>query len=390
METNLTYALITHVPTYAGQSTGVLHVTEAFAEDQIAQAAALKRAGLNLTLVTPHHAEPDAKMLARERFVDFRPADYGITYIPLPAYTTMPQLIAAQGQLKAALVEATTDSAVVQMGAGGHPMSLGQFAWPLIDAARSKRIFVFADDPVPAREKAITSGRNPAKVLAKRMAVRTFIGFCRRAVKEASVVFAHDPAVEKRFAREWNDRCLTFVASPIGEDDLASPKAVAARAARLAKPKGSLRVVAVNAKTAVAGIDHLKQAIEKVKRFGIDATLTLSDPATLLAELDGADLFVATPLVPTENSAIFLAAARGLPIVSYRAGQTDARAEAAGAAVAIERGDGDRLSTALLELVRDRPTLSAMAGAARAWAATVTRDAVHQERAAVVRALIAS
>ena len=368
----------------------MLRVTESFADDQIAQAAALKRAGFNLTLVTPHHAEPDAKSLARERFVDFRPADYGITYIPLPAYTTMPQFIAVQAQLKAAIVEATTDAAVVQMGAGGHPMSLGQFAWPLIDPARSKRVFVFAGDPVPAREKAITSGRNPAKVLAKRMAVRTFISFCRRAVKEADVVFGHDPAVEKRFAREWNGRCHTFVASPIGEDDLASPKTVAARAARLVKPKGSLRIVAVNAKAAVAGIDHLKQAIEKVKRFGVEATLTLSDPAALLVELDDADLFVATPLVPTENSAIFLAAARGLPIVSYRAGQADARAEAAGAAVVMERGDGDRLSTALLELVRDRPTLSAMAGAARAWAATVTREAMHHERAAVVRMLIGS
>ena len=365
-------------------------MAESFASDLTAQAAAVSAAGFELSLATPHHASPDAKSLARERFVDFRPADHRMVYFPLPPYTTMPKFVAARSQLEMAILEATADAAVVQMGAGGHPMALGQFAWPLIDPVKSKRLFVFAGDPAPAREKAINSGRNPAKVVAKQIAFRKFLSFCRKAVRDADAVFAHDPAVQKRFAGDWSDRCHTFVASPIGDVDLASAKAVAVRTGRLAKANGPLRIVSVHAKAAVAGLDHLRQAVEKVKRFGVDATLTLSDPAALQADLDAGDLLLAAPLVPTENSAIYLAAARGLPIVSYRAGRADAQAESAGAAVTVERGAGEGLSTALLELVRDRPKLSAMAAAARGWAATVTRDAVHRERAKLVRRLVGS
>jgi hypothetical protein len=257
-----------------------------------------------------------------------------------------------------------------------------------MDPAKHKRIFVFAGDPLPGREKAITSGRNPAKILAKRMAVRTFAAFCRKAVREAEAVFAHDPAVGKRFAKDWNDRCETFVASPIGDHQLAAPKPVTARQKRLADPKAELMIIAMAGRGATAGVDHVTRAVEKIKRFGIPASLTLSDGCDAAA-FDAADLFVAAPLVPAENPAIYFAAARGLPIVSYRSGSVDASAESAGAAACVERGETDRLSALLLDLARDRPKLSAMAAAARGWAATVTRDSVHRQRAAIAAALMA-
>lgn len=365
----------------------MIRVSDAFAADLIAQAAALRGKACSLTLATPRFETPDAKTLSKENLVDLKLSDHGIADAPLPAYRTMPQFIAAKSTLEKAILATIATADVVQLGAGGHPMALGQFAWPLIDPTKHKRIFVFAGDPLPGREKAITSGRNPAKILAKRMAVRTFAAFCRQAAREADAVFAHDPAVQKRFAKDWNDRCETFVASPIGDDALATPKLIAARLKRLANPKSELNIIAIAGRGATAGVDHVTRAVEKIKRFGIAANLVLSDAADAAA-FDSADLFVAAPLVPTENASIYFAAARGLPILSYRAGAADALAEAAGAAACVERGEADRLSARLLDLARDRQTLSAMAAAARGWAATVTRDSVHRQRAAIAAALV--
>lgn len=407
------YVLLTHVPTYPGQSPGVVRMTEAFRDDLLAEAAALRQAGFDLTLATPRHASPDAKALASERFVDVKLAQHGVADAPLPAYRTMPQFVAARAALEKTIVQITRDAAVVQLGAGGHPTALGQFAWPLIDALTSKRVFVFAGDPLPGRRRAIVSGRNPAKRLAKGLAVRSFDTFCRQAVRESDLVFAHDPAVAKRFNRDWNDRCHTFARPPIGDADLAGPAVLARRQKRLGDATRPLRLVTLGPPTATAGVDHLLQAVAKVRRLGVTAVLALApgsappglaalrtelglegavtqDDGGVAASLDAGDLFVSAPLVPGENPAIFSAAARGLPIVSYWSGAADHEAADAGGLIGVDRGETDRLSSLLLELSRDRPKLAAMAESARGWAEGVTRDGVHRSRAALVRQAVQS
>ncbi|MGC4031245.1 MAG: hypothetical protein QM754_05795 [Tepidisphaeraceae bacterium] len=162
-----------------------MRLTEAFRDDLLAEASALRTAGFEVTLATPRHDSPDDKTLARERFVDVKLADFRITDAPLPAYHTMRQFLSAKSKLTDAIQAATTNAGVVQMGAGGHPMALGQFAWPLVDPKKSKRIFVFAGDPLPGRERGVRSGHNPAKQLAKMLALRQFAAFCRSAVTEA-------------------------------------------------------------------------------------------------------------------------------------------------------------------------------------------------------------
>ncbi|HEX8323975.1 MAG TPA: glycosyltransferase [Tepidisphaeraceae bacterium] len=411
-EQQLQYLLLTHVPTYAGQSPGVVRVTDAFRHDLLAQATALRQAGFELTLATPRHDAPDAKALSREQFVDVRLADHGITDAPLPAYRTMPQFVAARSALEKAIVGAAKQADVAQMGAGGHPTALGQVAWPLVDPKRSKRIFVFAGDPLPGRRRAIVSGRNPAKRLAKGLAVRAFEAFCRQAVREADLVFAHDPAVQKRFARDWSGRCHTFGLPPMGDADLAGPRPVAQRQKRLAEAKRALRLIAVGDAVVTGGMDHLLQALAKARRLGATWTLAVAGPtparavrqladsldlghvvtwdAEWSAEADAADAFIAAPLVPGENPTIYLAAGRGLPIITYQSGPADAALTNVGGAVGVERGDKDLLAQALLDLGRDRDRLATLAAAARDWAAGVTRDGVHRARAGLVRGALES
>ena len=376
----MTYALVTHVPTYAAQSAGTVRMTASFHADLLAQATAMRDAGFSLVLATPRHPSPDEKTLAREQFVDVRLADSGVTDAPLPAYRTMPQFVAARGALERSIRQATADADVVQLGAGGHPMALGQFAWPLIDPAQQKRVFVFAGDPVPNRRKAITSGRNPAKRLAKGLAVRTFDTFCRQAVGDADLVFAHDPAVAKRYGRAWNDRCHTFVASPIGDGDLLQTK-------RAETAGDVLRIVTDSARTAIAGLDHVERAVAKAQRLGAKVTLKASPLSTAL--LDTADLFMAAPLVPGEIPTIFLAAARGLPMLVYGGAAAAELAEHRGI-VSVERGNVDQLADALISATRDRASLAKVGRAALAWAAANSRDAVHRRRAALVRTLVGS
>ena len=402
------YLLLTHVPTYAGQSAGVVRMSERFHDDLAAQAAALHAEGFAVTLATPRHAAPDAKALSRDRFVDVRPDAFGVEDVPLAPYTNMPQFMAAGVALKDVILEHADDAAVVQMGAGGHPTALGQFAWPLIDPKKHRRLFVFAGDPVPAREKHITSGRNPAKRLAKRLAVRRFETFCRQAVREADLVFAHAPAVARRFGQAWQDHCHAFSVAPLHDRDLADGAALAARDRRTADASKPLRVVAVGSDVPTAGLDHLLRAVAKAARLGAKLELRLyarkdasSATQRLLDTADGratwhagrldaaafdtADLFAAAPLVPGENSAVFAAAARGLPIVSYQDGPaTDAVAAAKGG-VCVARGDTDGFAQALLDLARDRGRLPATSVAARDWAAGQTREAVHRRRATLAR-----
>ncbi|MGC4031244.1 MAG: hypothetical protein QM754_05790 [Tepidisphaeraceae bacterium] len=173
----------------------------------------------------------------------------------------------------------------------------------------------------------------------------------------------------------------------------------------------AVRVVAVPSVGVTGGLDHVIRAVAKARRLGIKVLLHFA-PGTAVPNLtalrtelgltdgvdtsaqsltdtfDEADLFVAAPLTPAENPSIFMAAARGLPILTYAASPTDAALAQAGGATTIERGDANALSAALIDLCRDREKLAATAESSRGWAAAVTRDAVHRARAALVRSAV--
>ena len=63
---------------------------------------------------------------------------------------------------------------------------------------------------------------NPLKRLAKRIATRRKLEFCRDAIQSAELVFAHNAAVVERFSDVWNGRCHAFDRSFVTDEILIS------------------------------------------------------------------------------------------------------------------------------------------------------------------------
>lgn len=400
------YLCITHVPVFAGQSPGVLRFTRAHLRDLLPQANALQEAGFDFVLATPLFETIDARTLSKHEIVDLPKHERPFSYVPLPGYRTMPQFLSTRPRLLEAIRIAAYDADIVQLGAAGHPIAMGQVAWPVIGKLKKKRIFVFGSDPFPALAKHAASGRNPAKRLGKQLNVQRFETFCARMIREADLVFTHAATVADRFARTWSDRCHVFDHPPLNREQIA--RDVAPRIARLKDAKSPIRLVSVGATALTGGVDHLLHSVAKARRLSANIELDLIGDLTQSADLmdvlraeklesavrlrgvveptrlfDEADLFVASPLIPQNDPIIYLAAARGLPIVTYQSGSptADAQLTAAGCGVVVERGDSLRLAQTLLELSRDRARLMDMATQALEFAYASTIDRVHERRA---------
>lgn len=400
------YLCVTHVPVFAGQSPGMLRFTRAHLRDLLPQAAALREAGFDFVLATPLFETIDARTLAHHEIVTLPKHQRPFSYVPLPGYRTMPQFLSARNALLDQIRIAASDADIVQLGAGGHPMALGQVAWPVISKLRKKRVFVFGSDPFPALAKAVTSGRNPAKRLAKQLGVRQFEKFCANAIKEADLVFTHTTAIADRFRKAWADHCHVFDQPPLTREQIS--RDLGARAARLSDNSKPVRLVSVGETSLTKGVDHLLRSLGKARRLSAKLELDLIGDLTQSADLmdvlraeklenavrlrgridltaafDEADAFVASSLIPQNDPIIYTAAARGLPIVTYQSGSpaADAQLTSAGCAVVVERGDSLRLAQALLDLARDRTKLIEMSRQATEFAYASTIDAVHERRA---------
>jgi hypothetical protein len=87
----------------------------------------------------------------------------------------------------------------------------GQVAWPIAGRLGRRRIWVFdGADPFPRLELHARQERNPLKRWAKQYRVRRFGRFCRDAMRDADLVFAHNVAVVERFKDVWSERCHMF------------------------------------------------------------------------------------------------------------------------------------------------------------------------------------
>lgn len=395
------YLLVTYVPVFAGQSPGALRFTRRHWDDLSAQTAALSAEGFSVTLATRFFPSIDARTLASETFIDVAEKGRSFDYVPLPAYRTMRKFLSVRGTLLDKISVAAASADVVQLGAGGHPLAMGQIAW---DCAKGhRRVFVFAGDPFPALQAAINSGHNPAKRIGKKLNVRRFEEFCRRAIAEADIVFSHSPAVAERFKGQWGAQCHTFAPLPMRDAQLST----APRASSVGRP---LRLLAVGDSLATAGLDHLIAAVAQARRLSADVELALlgnvaeSEALTTLlrqhdvepvvrllgnppaaAAMDAADLLLTGGLIPRPIDTIFSAAARGLPMVGYTGQSPGDALSAAGGAVVVPRGEQRLLSQAILDLSRDRGRIVQLSAAARAWAGAATLDAVHRRRAELVK-----
>ena len=394
------YLVLTHVAAFAAEAPGTVALPGPFVAAIGAQAAALQQAGFEVTLAVPLRTRGRAP----GDHVELRPDDLGITVVPLPAYRTMPQYLAMRRGLRRTVAAAAQKADVVQAGVGGYPLAMAEAVWDKLGASAAKRLLLFGEDPFPARAKHAANGRNPAKRYGKSLALQRLGRFCQSAIGEAAATIAHSPAVADRFAAEWGTNCHVLPPGLIRDADLTTAKPK--------PPARTLRIACVGREQAVAGVDHVLEAVARAKRLSAAIELDLVGDVTgseslmnlirdlglepvvrlhgylsddrLPAVLDACDVFVSPTLVPTIDRLIYRAAARGLPIVSYGSGAADVGR----AGVLVPHGDATLLGEALLALSRDRERVRQMSSAALAWARESTLEAVHRRRAEIARGVL--
>src|ERR1700753_367059 len=98
---------------------------------------------MTLTVATPLVDKLDLTTSGSFNAVEINPADHGFTYAPLPFYVSFKQYLKVKAKLIAAMTEAIRSADIIQAGYGGHPIALGEVAWPIAGKLRRKRIWVF-------------------------------------------------------------------------------------------------------------------------------------------------------------------------------------------------------------------------------------------------------
>ena len=407
------YLLITHVPFGRGATAATYRLGDMWLEDLRAQRRALGGV-CSLLVAAPLLDHLDEQTSGSFNLADFDPRREGIEYVPLPAYGTWPEFVRVRPALRRALVEALRRCDVVQADYGGHPVSLGQVAWPLAGHLQKTRIWLFdGADPFPRLERAVAADRNPVTRALRRGLVTRFAAFCRRAVTEADLVFAHNHAVAARFADVWTERCHLFPRSFVRDELLVSDAALQARHATLRRRDRPLRLVAAGRQITIKGTDHVLRALAALRRAGVEmefvvigdgedlsafkqlaADLGLGDAvrfvgvvpygAPLFDQWDQADVMVITNLTAEISRNVLLAMARGLPVVLYRNPGTDALVEGHDAALLVPTGDIEALAATLRRIHDDRDLLGRVSTNGLALARTHTLEGCHRARARLV------
>ncbi len=403
------YLLVTHIPAFAGQSAGVIRWQSNWIADLASQSRALTDEGFELTIAAPLLATMDAKTLSRHRIADIKIANQPWRFVALPGYRTASQFVAQRASIRRDVQSLASQADIVQFGPGGHPISLGQTIYPNLRKTGAKRFFLIGQDPIPAQERYAASGRNPAKRVAKQMAVRQLRAFCAKAIGQSDLVIAQDPAVALRFAKEWNPRCHTLFTTGLSDAQIGS--------ARQKSEKQPLRIVAFASDQFTRGLDHLIRAFAKAKRLSARIELNLAGDLISSAQMmdlirderldsvvrlhgkltpdqsrdlmDRCDVLAISPLIPTADPMLAQALCRGLGVVMYASGTAnDAYLTDSGAGLLVPRGDVNMLAQSLLDLSRDRERFQKMSQSAIAWSRAVSLDALHRQRAKLAKSVV--
>jgi glycosyltransferase involved in cell wall biosynthesis len=408
---SMNYLLTVHIPFGRGAEPGTLEVGDMWLEDLRAQARATRAAGMSLTVATPLVDKLTVGDSGSFNLVTVRPDELGFDYHPLPFYVSMKQYLRVRRALRRELDRAIARCDVVHCGYGGHPVSLGQVAWPIARRHGKKRIWIFdGADPFPRLELLASQEPGAIKRLAKRVAVRRFERFCRDAVRDADLVFAHNAAVVERFRDAWGTHCHQFDRSFVTDANLLLPAELAERQRRLREESRPLRLVAAGRQIKIKGTDHVLRALARARAAGaalellvmgdgddlpafraLAAGLGLGDAVRFTGAVPyGQPLFdawadahvmVITNLTAEISRNVLLAMARGLPLVMYSNEGTDALLRQSGAGTIVPQGDESALADAFVAAARDRAALADQAARGLECAARNTLDATHRRRA---------
>ncbi|HEY8665063.1 MAG TPA: glycosyltransferase [Tepidisphaeraceae bacterium] len=404
----MNYLLVNHVPFGRSASPGTFLIGDMWLEDLRAQCRALRARGVNLIVATPLVEKLDNAASGSFNSVEIDPAGEGFEYIPLPHYISAKSFLQVRGALRQRLRQAIARSDIVQADYGGHPVALGQVVWPL--AAGRKRIWAFdGADPFPRLELNASNERNPLKRVGKRIAVGRFEKFCRRAVAEADVVFAHNASVVERFKAQWSSRCHTFHRTFVKAETLITPAQLAERKQAILDTAQPLRLIVAGRQIRIKATDHVLRAMAAARARGADLRLDilgegedLAAFAKLTDELKLADcvrflgtvpygdalfdtwwpahVMVVTNLTAEISRNVLLAMARGLALIMYRNAGTDDLIAHNDAAILVPTGDIAALADAFVAACHDRARLSQLLENGLATARNNTLDACHEKR----------
>jgi glycosyltransferase involved in cell wall biosynthesis len=415
----MNYLLVNHVPFGRGSTPKTFRVGDMWLQDLRAQNRAIGAHG-RMIVATPLVDHLDSGLSGSFNLVEIDPADEGFDYFPLPFFISMKQYIAVRRELKTRLAETITKADVVQLGYGGHPVAVGQVAWPIAGRLGKKRIWVFdGADPFPRMQLHADSEKNPVKRWAKRVSVRRFENFCRTAIRDADLVFTHNAAVAQRFKPEWNGRCHAFDRSFVTRDILLMDSELKSRQTSLLDSGKPLRLIAAGRQIAIKGTDQVLKAMARAIKAGAKLELDvigdgedLESFKTLAGDLGLGDVvrfrgklpygqvlfdawsdsqvMVITNLTAEISRNVLLAMARGLPLIMYRNPGTDDLIEKNNAGVLVPTGDVDALASSLEQAWRDRAKLADLAARGLDVAQRQTLDATHDQRASLAANLIPS
>lgn len=412
------YLLINHVPFGRGSRPDRFMVGDMWLEDLRAQARAITDAGMKLTVATPLLDKLDSTASGSFNSIEITPQEHGFDYAPLPFYITFKEYLKTKLSVISAMAQAIRSADLVQVGYGGHPVALGELAWPIAKKLGKKRIWVFdGADPFPRLQLHAEEETNPLKRAAKKLSVRRFQKFCADAIKSADLVFAHNAAVVERFEAVWNDRCHQFDRSFVTDATLLTDAELASAQQRLEDEGKPLRLVVAGRQIMIKATDHVLRAMKQVRDRGANLELdvmgdgddlpkfkSLADQLALndVVRFAGtvpygrplfdawanAHVMVITNLTAEISRNVLLAMARGLPLIMYANPGTDDLIRTSGAGILVSKGDIDALATAFAHAAAHRHDLATMASRGVETAKTNTLDATHRRRAQLARKLI--
>ena len=411
------YLLVNHLAFGRGSAPGRYTARDTWLQDLRAQNDAIRGAGMTLALAAPlaDVIHPDGA----SAIVEVDPRELGFEYHPLPRYQSFAGYLRVRRALRAALRDAVAGASVVQCGYGGHPVPLGQVAWPIAAALKKRRIWVFdGGDPFPQWEFHARQIKNPLKRWARLKQLGRFGKFCARAVADADLVFAHNSSVVERFRSSWHANCHQFHRSFVTAELLIDDATLARKQQALLDRSQPLKLVAAGRQIAIKGTDQLLRAIAAARQRGAVVELDVLGEGedlprfrALAAELklDGAVRFagtvpygkplfdawdarhclVVTNLTSEFSRNLLLGMARGLPLITYD-NPGDGLIAPNGAGVIVPKGNEAALADAIYDAWQDRERLANVAAIALPIARQTTLQSTHARRAALAAATAAS
>lgn len=412
----MNYLIINHIPFGKSTHPDSFTVGAMWLEDIRATVHAMRQVGLHLIIATPLFEQLSVAQSGSFNLVEINPQTEGFDYYPLPQFTNFREYLKKRAALRTALKLVIAQADVIQADYGGHPVSMGQEAWDL--AKDKKRIWNFdGADPFPRLELQVTQEHNIFKKTGKYLWVKQFAKFCRRAMQEADIVFAHNESVKLRFAEVWNEqKCHLFHRTFVTDNILISQAQWHARQQNLFNLDRPIRLVAAGRQIFIKGTDHVLKAMAQARQQGaalefvvmgegenlaqfkqLAAQLNLTQYVQFLGQVPygeplfniwaECDVMVITNLTAEISRNVFLSMARGLPLVIYKNPGTDHLIEENQAGILVETGNIEALAEVFYQITQQRQKLVEIGDHALQLAARYTLDACHRSRAELAKSL---